>query len=347
MLRKPRPVVLGAILFTTFLVWYLRHHLRDLIETGRTFASFHRYIHCHPKVLYPYSANSSRNEASWQGKLDSGIGDTDRAEVPKIIHQILLGDSGRPFTSYGTIEEGTSCQKIHSSWQYHLWRDVDANAFIDEHYPFLSSHYKAYGQNIQRANILRYALLHKFGGVYLDLDIECITPLDNLLRLPFLTPGAYPTGQNNAFILARPEHPFLGEVLEHVASRDLVWPLPYVQNMLSTGCVFFSNRWMAYVSRSEGYSADDDRVYMLTDANGKLEPHMLRGIVATPLFVHGGASSWHQWDARLIIGIGAHYRICTWLVVLAVLMACALASRKCLYRPKSKLALRSEVRYLV
>jgi hypothetical protein len=78
--------------------------------------------------------------------------------------------------------------------------------------------------------------------------------------------------------------------------------------------MFFTNVWMAYVRESAaqvGYDSEgkagDDRVQVLADDDGHLEIHMLRGRVVTPLFEHGGASSWHGWDAAAIVLVGDHY----------------------------------------
>ncbi|CAK3939580.1 Hypothetical predicted protein [Lecanosticta acicola] len=203
-----------------------------------------------------------------------------------------------------------------------MWTDDNATEFIQEHYPQIGAHYIGYQQNIQRANILRYALLHHFGGVYLDLDVTCRAALDEpvvtggaaLTELPWITPGAYPAGVNNAFILSRPKHPFLSELLRRVPSRDLSWPMPYVENMLSTGCMYFSNVWMAYnlatFSRRANRGREirkEDKLYILADEQGGMEAHMLRGKTVSPLFEHGGASSWHGWDAAMIVFIGKHY----------------------------------------
>ncbi|KAF1820650.1 glycosyltransferase family 32 protein [Dissoconium aciculare CBS 342.82] len=199
-----------------------------------------------------------------------------------------------------------------------MWTNDDASDFMRTNYPALYPHYENYRQTIQRANVLRYALLHHYGGVYLDLDVACRVPLDDLLagdEFPsFLTPAAFPAGVNNAFILTRPGHPFLTKLLERLPGRDLYWGMPYVENMLSTGCMFFTNAWMAYLREKKARSGHDsisraheDRVQVLADHDGWLESHMLRGRVVTPLFEHGGASSWHSWDAAAIVLIGKHY----------------------------------------
>lgn len=279
-----------------------RRHTQDLVEIGRTYLTYHTLVHDHADILHRYS---STNESSSD---DSLLGVQKQEQAPKIIHQIFLTD-GRNQNTSKYLSAIDSCKYLHSDWEYKLWTDMNATAFMREHYPDLAPHYEGYRQSIQRANILRYALLHHYGGVYLDLDVTCLVSLDSLLHLPLLTPGAYPAGVNNAFILARPHHPFLDRLILTAPSRDLRWPMPYVENMLSTGCMFFTNRWMDHVRvlDSNQSAAMSDRVAILADENGDVNPHMLRGKVTTPLFAHGGSSSWHGWDAAVILLIGQHY----------------------------------------
>lgn len=98
-------------------------------------------------------------------------------------------------------------------WEYTLWTDESGDAFVKEYYPQLFSTYRGYRQEIQRSNILRcvslaqsalilnadvlpslgrYLVLHHYGGIYLDLDLRCLKPLDAFLTVPFLTPPANP-----------------------------------------------------------------------------------------------------------------------------------------------------------
>lgn len=324
---------LAALVFALVLS---RHHLRDLIEVGRTYTTYHKYIESHPDVLFRYPPF---------GGFDDEYGSLSHGEhIPKIIHQIFLQE-GRPSTLSKYRAGLESCHKIHPGWEQKLWTDENATDFMREHYPAIAPHYIGYAQSIQRANILRYALLDHFGGVYLDLDVTCLKPLDDLGHLPWLTPGAYPAGVNNAFILAKPGHPFLKELLSKVPSRDLKWPMPYVENMLSTGCMYFSNRFMAYarllVSMGEAVP-DGAKMYVLADQDGNTEPHMLRGAVRTPLFAHAGASSWHGWDATMIVLIGRHYE--TFALLFGILVGMLVAGLVILSRRSNRRTAWSSIR---
>lgn len=47
-----------------------------------------------------------------------------------------------------------------------------------EHYPWFLPTYRSYAYAIQRVDVVRYFLLHHYGGLYLDLDVGCKKRLD-------------------------------------------------------------------------------------------------------------------------------------------------------------------------
>src|SRR4051812_26017051 len=76
---------------------------------------------------------------------------------------------------------------IHYS-EYMLWTDASSREFIAKHYSWFLDTFDAYKYSIQRADAIRYFVLHRFGGIYLDLDIGCLRPLDPLLIYPVILP---------------------------------------------------------------------------------------------------------------------------------------------------------------
>ena len=298
-MRSTILLVPAALTIATIL--FLRHHVEVLTEVIRTYSTFYPYLDTHSDVLYRYSEDATT--------VPPSISMTDESLlVPRMIHQIHLME-GRPsvIEKYGAAIE--SCRETHAGWNYTIWTDETSSTFMRNNYPTIFPHYANYKQTIQRANILRYALLDHFGGVYIDMDVTCRHSLEPLRTIPWLSPAAHPAGVNNAFILSRPGHPFLKTLLAAVPKRDLSWGLPYIENMLSTGCMYFSNMWMSHARSIDQSKEPNDKLYILASEDGDINSHMLRGVVTTPLFKHGGASSWHGWDAAAIVLIGKYYPI--------------------------------------
>jgi mannosyltransferase OCH1-like enzyme len=129
---------------------------------------------------------------------------------------------------------------MHPDYQYMLWTDVSARSFIAEHYPWFLPTYEGYPYNIQRADVIRYFVLHKYGGVYLDLDIGCRKPVDPLLNFPALLPVTKPVGVSNDLMFSEPASPFMDAVIHNLMAFDHQYLSAYPTVMFSTGPMFVS-----------------------------------------------------------------------------------------------------------
>ena len=90
--------------------------------------------------------------------------------IPKIIHQIWVGDqSKRPDSLIQTWKD------MNPSWEHILW--------TEENMPELTNQkqFEAMNELAGKADILRYELLNTHGGFFIDADSECISPLDDFL----------------------------------------------------------------------------------------------------------------------------------------------------------------------
>lgn len=112
----------------------------------------------------------------------------------------------------------------HPDWQYILWADEDNRQFVQTHYPDFLAFYDAYAYNIQRADVIRYLILQTYGGVYVDLDLECLQPIDHLLTHQSFVAGYEPPlhaqwlGEKrlicNAFMASVSRHRLLDTVVQ-------------------------------------------------------------------------------------------------------------------------------------
>ena len=99
--------------------------------------------------------------------------------IPKIIHQTWKTDNiptkFLPFVN--------SWKTKNTDWQYMLWTDRDCKKFIKTNYPDFLKLYDAYDEQIKRIDAFRYFLLHHYGGLYVDIDFECLKPFDVLVTM--------------------------------------------------------------------------------------------------------------------------------------------------------------------
>ena len=139
---------------------------------------------------------------------------TPQAKIPKILHQIWVG----PKTPPELLKQSQESFKKHNpDWEYKLWTDADVKSLMLHNQKFydLSDNYG------EKSDILRYELLHKFGGVYVDVDFICFKPLDVLCQYDLwaaLEPldCSNGTGINNAIIGSIPYHPILRHAIESI-----------------------------------------------------------------------------------------------------------------------------------
>jgi inositol phosphorylceramide mannosyltransferase catalytic subunit len=100
--------------------------------------------------------------------------------IPRIIHQIWYQGASEVPPRYRAFRDGW--RKTHPDWEHRLWDQAACRALLVERYPHFLAAWAAYPLFIQRIDSIRYFILNTHGGVYLDMDMECLRPLDPLLE---------------------------------------------------------------------------------------------------------------------------------------------------------------------
>jgi len=101
-------------------------------------------------------------------------------------------------------------------YQYILWDDSDNRAFIAEKFPWFLSTYDGYKHNINRADAVRYFFLYYYGGIYADMDFECLQSFNSLLAtnadaaviLGTMKTKKPQSSIPNAIMISKPRAPF-------------------------------------------------------------------------------------------------------------------------------------------
>jgi Mannosyltransferase OCH1 and related enzymes len=121
-----------------------------------------------------------------------------RMKIPRIIHQIYE-NTDRPPANLLAIAE--TWKEKHPDWEYRLWNRQMINDFLESKCPDFLEYYRSYPFDVQRWDAIRYLILYHIGGVYADLDYECIQPLDVLLTDSNCCMGMEPIIHKNAINL--------------------------------------------------------------------------------------------------------------------------------------------------
>lgn len=104
--------------------------------------------------------------------------------IPKIIWQTHEWD----YQDLPEVFKKTShtWKNLNPEWEYRYFNAKDRKDFIEEYYPILLETYLEpiflEPIKVRQADIWRYCVVHKYGGVYADMDSVCIKPLDYMLE---------------------------------------------------------------------------------------------------------------------------------------------------------------------
>ena len=95
--------------------------------------------------------------------------------IPKVIHYIWIGDNPLPKIAEKCIE---SWKKYCPDYEIKRWDESNLNIDFSEYCR------QAYDNKKWAfvSDVLRYDILLKEGGIYMDIDVELLKPIDDLLN---------------------------------------------------------------------------------------------------------------------------------------------------------------------
>ena len=136
--------------------------------------------------------------------------------IPRIIHHIWIGPDPLPEDQRPWIK---SWRRHHRNWEHRLWTEDDLPD--DPIHPEILERLRA---PVERADILRLEILFRHGGIYVDTDLECLRPLDNVLDGQDFVGVCHKPGRiTNTAIAAAPGHPLLERALAEVNPMETYW----------------------------------------------------------------------------------------------------------------------------
>ena len=107
----------------------------------------------------------------WQTGIPAAVAPKEML-IPRILHRLWLGPEPLSARQERWAE---SWRKLHPEWEHKVWTAQNLPDLIN------GPEFAGARDFQQRMEIASYELLHRFGGVWVDADFECLRPLDGLL----------------------------------------------------------------------------------------------------------------------------------------------------------------------
>eukprot|EP00448_Togula_jolla_P005294 CAMPEP_0170620132 /NCGR_PEP_ID=MMETSP0224-20130122/27894_1 /TAXON_ID=285029 /ORGANISM="Togula jolla, Strain CCCM 725" /LENGTH=660 /DNA_ID=CAMNT_0010946283 /DNA_START=1 /DNA_END=1980 /DNA_ORIENTATION=- len=117
-----------------------------------------------------FDRSRSERVAGW-GQCAASLEKLSRS-VPRILHQTWFGDLTK---APKTLMEG--CKQMHLGWSYMLWTQHEMTWLQNQ--KLFNASWTTYNL---ASDIVRWEILARFGGVYVDADSECLKSMEPLLE---------------------------------------------------------------------------------------------------------------------------------------------------------------------
>jgi mannosyltransferase OCH1-like enzyme len=205
---------------------------------------------------------------------------TSQENIPKIIIQTWKSNSV-PQRYMQLIE---SIKKYNPDYEYLFFTDNDIENFLKINYPDYYRTYLALPIKIQRIDFFRYIAVYHFGGFYMDLDMLCLKPFDDLLKHGCVFPVdefitkpmcKFPRYKNfcdngHYFLLgqyafaAKEKHPFIKKLVDNI-HKNIDKYLKYANYesedyvYKTTGPDFVTSLYMTYSNKDDIFVVNNGR----------------------------------------------------------------------------------------
>ena len=145
--------------------------------------------------------------------------------IPHTIHQVWSTE----YVPQSMVDWIQSWPRRHPDWRYVFWTREHILTLIRITIPDFKTVYETQKTNLHKSDLTKFLILYKYGGLYADLEMECLRPVDEVIDShPCLVSQESPlhTSINRqlsysvvspSLMACRPQHPFY---------RSMIWPEP-------------------------------------------------------------------------------------------------------------------------
>ena len=133
--------------------------------------------------------------------------------IPKLLHQLAPANKDNWHPLWHHCRQ--SWLDNYKNYNYVLWNDEDIELLVKTYYSPFYETYKQFPFQINRVDFARFCILHRYGGVYADMDMYCYQNFFNELTEECYITGSLMHGETvqNSLMASVINHEFFAECM--------------------------------------------------------------------------------------------------------------------------------------
>lgn len=203
------------------------------------------------------------------------------------------------------------------------WNKSLCIQLVKTYYPEHNILLAKYKHEIQRCDAMRYLILHRYGGWYVDADYYCNRPLNEvhanfphdiyLVQSPNSVIGQDEDHVSNSLMYSRPNHPFWRQLLieMEMAKNTSFLNSKHIQVMFTTGPGILNKVYHKYKIALNVKSLP----YKLFHPYGINDEKTVLNVGPEVYAVHLGKGSWEGKDSKFFLFWARHWGIALFIIL--------------------------------
>jgi len=192
--------------------------------------------------------------------------------IPKIFHQTWWARK----VSEGKLRLSASWLRCMPDWIHVLWDDNEVRELFQTEFPEALPLFDGYPYPVQRSDIFRYLVLDVYGGLYADMDYECVRDISGFdgiggNRTVYVSGAPNPAVDGfaqNTLMASTPNNPFWPHVMKTASqSCGRMWePEPMTRILTLLGACSLAYRLRSFMGWTGISVLDTTGPKMVSDA---------------------------------------------------------------------------------
>lgn len=162
----------------------------------------------------------------------------DQRPIPKIIHQIWYPPHQGAKIPDHWLESESEWKRLHPDHIHVLWDPQMGRNLVKTWYPHLLQSYDSFPHPIQRIDAIRPCFLHRYGGIYSDLDIVPLKNVTDSLEARseiYLVPSSNNSSWfTNSLMVSKPGCKFWNFMIQRMIKEKPIWAIGKHLTVMST-----------------------------------------------------------------------------------------------------------------